>query len=100
MYPGAVLGGAASASEAFVQQLTRYTDAAGTISNSKDATFKFGPYIKGGALAMNPFNNKNDVTIDTTETDITAKSSGGTTGWKFYTNTGVLIADDGAHDSE
>jgi prepilin-type N-terminal cleavage/methylation domain-containing protein len=100
VYPGAVLGGAASASEAFVQQLTRYTDAAGIIATVKSGTNSLGPYIKGGALAKNPFNNKSDVTLDTTEGDITVKASSGTTGWKFYSKTGVLIADDGAHDNE
>jgi len=100
VYPGAVLGGAATPSEAFVQQLTRYTDAAGNIATVKDATFKFGPYLKGGALAMNPFNNKTDVTVDAVQADITVKASGGLTGWKFYAKTGVLIADDGAHDNE
>ncbi len=100
IYPGAVLGGAASASEAFVQQLTRYTDVAGNVATVKDATFKYGPYIKGGALGMNPFNNRNDVTVDTAQADITVKASSGATGWKFYAKTGVLIADDGAHDTE
>ncbi len=99
-YPGAVLGGATTASEAFVQQLTQYTDAAGNIAKVRDATFRFGPYLKGGALAMNPFNNKNDITVDTTEDDITVRESDGTTGWKFYAITGILIANDGAHDNE
>ena len=99
-YPGAVLGGAASAGAAFVQQLTRYTDIAGTISSTRSATNSLGPYIKGTALGTNPFNNKNDVTVDTAQGDITVRASGGTTGWKFYAKTGVLIADDGAHDTE
>ncbi len=99
-YPGAVLGGAASPEEAFVQQLTRYTDADGNIATVRDATFRYGPYLRGGALATNPFNNKNDVTVDTTEDDITARESDGTTGWKFYTITGILIANDGDHDNE
>ncbi len=87
--------------DVFVAQLTRYTDASGNISNTKDATYTFGPYIKGGALPKNPFNNKSDVTIDSTVNDITVKSSSGaTTGWKFYANTGVFMAADGAHDTE
>jgi type II secretory pathway pseudopilin PulG len=100
VYPGATLGGAGTPAEAFVQQLTRYTDLAGNVANTKDATFKFGPYLKGGALATNPFNNKNDVVVDATTADITAKASSGGAGWKFYARTGVLIADDGAHDNE
>jgi len=99
-YPGAVLGGAADANTAFEQQLTRYTDVTNTIGNAKTADIKFGPYIKGGQLPMNPFNEKRDVLVDTAETDITAKASDGTTGWKFYAKTGVLMANDGSHDAE
>lgn len=99
-YPGAALGGAANAGEAFIQQLTRYTAVDGTIAVVKDATHKYGPYIKGDNLPMNPFNELRTVTVDTTEDDITVRASGGTTGWKFYAQTGVLLADDGSHDSE
>lgn len=86
--------------DAMVAQLTRYTDVAGNISNTKSTTFAFGPYVKGVALGLNPFNNKSDVTMDTTTTDITTKTSGGNTGWKFYSKTGVLMANDGGHDTE
>ena len=87
--------------KAFIAQLTRYTDASGNISNSKDATFKYGPYVKGDALPENPYNNKSDVTIDNAETDITVKASGGVnTGYKFYSKTGVLMAADGSHETE
>lgn len=106
-YPGAldITGGApaddAAAATAFVQQLTRYTNAGGVVSDDVDRTnFPFGPYIKGGALPENPYNNLDTVHLDRTETDITVKASDGSTGWKFYTLTGVLMADDGAHDTE
>lgn len=104
-YPGAksITGGvpatADDAATAFVQQLTRYTEVDGTVSATKTADAKFGPYIKGGALPQNPFNEKSDVICDIAEDDITVKASSGTKGWKFYTITGILIADDGAHDS-
>lgn len=106
-YPGAVdiLGAApaddAAAATAFVQQLTRYTNANGVVSDDLDRTnFPFGPYIKGAALPENPYNSLATVHCDRTETDITVKASDGTTGWKFYVLTGVLMADDGAHDTE
>jgi prepilin-type N-terminal cleavage/methylation domain-containing protein len=85
---------------AFVAQLTRYTDANGNISNSKSAVYKYGPYIKGSGLPTNPFNDLDTITIDDTETDITVKASGSATGWKFYSKTGVMMADDGANDTE
>ena len=81
---------------AFAGQLTRYTDISGNIQNSKDATFKFGPYIKGGSLPMNPFNQNRDILIDNATVDITDRTSDGTTGWKFFTKTGVFIANDSA----
>jgi hypothetical protein len=76
----------------------RYTDDDGNISNSGTSVYKFGPYVKG-PFPTNPYNNKNDITIDNTETDITEKASGGAdTGWKFYSLTGVLLPADGSHD--
>jgi hypothetical protein len=106
-YPGAVdiLGAApaddAASATAFVQQLTRYTNASGVVSDDIDRTnFPFGPYIKGGALPENPYNSLDTVLCDRAETDITARASDGTTAWKFYTLTGVLMANDGAHDTE
>lgn len=106
-YPGAVdiLGAApaddAAAATAFVQQLTRYTNANGVVSDDVDRTnFPFGPYIKGGALPENPYNSFNTILCDRAETDITVRASDATTAWKFYTLTGVLMANDGAHDTE
>lgn len=99
VYPGAQLGGAASAAQAFERQLTRYTDGTNGISNTKTAVYKFGPYLKSTSLPMNPYNNLTNILMDTTTADITAKASDGTTGWKFYSLTGVLMANDGAHDN-
>ncbi len=101
IYPGAVKGGATTDAEAFVQQLTRYTALDGTISSVKDDTHKFGPYIKGDSLPMNPVNGLATIEIDTTTSNITVRASSATaTGWKFYSITGVLIANDGDHDTE
>jgi len=91
--------GVGLAQTAFLQQLTRYTATDGTVSDTKDATHKYGPYVGGGALPSNPYNGKSDIKCDTVETDITAKVSSGDPGWKFYTLTGVLLANDGDHDA-
>ena len=93
--PAASIAAAAGALE---KQLTMYTRLDGKTSTKKDETFKFGPYLKSDALPLNLFNNANDVLCDITTTDITAKVSDGSTGWKFYTKTGVLLANDGAHN--
>jgi len=81
---------------AFTKQLTQYTDANGLFAVTKDATYKFGPYIKGAALPKNPFTDTITVACDITEDDITVKAADGTpTAWKFYTITGILLANDG-----
>jgi hypothetical protein len=83
----------------FRKQLTRYTALDGSANKTKDATYKFGPYFKGEELPINPFDDSNDVKTNHTETDITVRNSSGEKGWKFYTQTGVLIANDGSHDN-
>ena len=105
-YPGAksITGGtpadAPAAATAFEQQLTRYTEIDGTVKDIKSATAKYGPYIKGGKLPINPFDPDEDrnVTCDITETNITIRTPTVGTSWKFFTKTGVLIANDGLDD--
>lgn len=87
--------GDSTASMAFVSQLTRYSGKDGEVSTEKDGTYKYGPYIKGGQLPINPFNGSNRVVCDFMTNDITVRASDGTSGWKFFVNTGVLIANDG-----
>jgi prepilin-type N-terminal cleavage/methylation domain-containing protein len=99
VYPGGVTsnyGGHATNAEWFVDQLTLYTDVSGEAVAVKDATHKYGPYLKRG-IPVNPFNDLNTVIIDklVAEVDNAAVDSG--SGWKFYTRTGRLIANDGAH---
>ena len=102
-YPGFnTISGAASAAAgdsaiAFVQQLTQYTEVDGTVSATKTATAKFGPYIKGGKMPANPFHSTegNDILCDIVTATITTRTPSGTEAWKFYTKTGVLIANNG-----
>ena len=102
-YPGAVddsdgIGAPADAAAAFVNQLTLYTKASGQASKTDKANFPFGPYIKSNALPPNPFNNKNTVVIDNSTTDLTARTvtaADNNHGYKFFTQTGILIACDG-----
>lgn len=100
-YPGDVtssIAGHANADQWFVDQLTLYTKYDGTAKVSKDVAggFKYGPYVKEAGLPVNPFNQKSDLLIDDTTTDVTDRTADGTTGWKFYTKTGVFIANDGS----
>jgi prepilin-type N-terminal cleavage/methylation domain-containing protein len=89
----------AVAATAFLDQLTQYTDINGHVAVAKDATHIYGPYIKASTLPTNPYNNDNTVVCDPVTNDITDRTSGGTQGWRFYTLTGVLMANDGAHDA-
>lgn len=81
----------------FAAQLTLYTDAYGNVSKAKTDRYKHGPYVRG-AIPVNPFNDNNAVSVDLATTSIMARQSDKRTGWKFYAQTGVLIANDGAHD--
>ena len=101
VYPGDITSnfkGHATNEEWFVDQLTLYTDIDGEAVAEKDATHKYGPYIKK-KIPVNPFNDLNTVEIDDKETDLTAAIDDGGHAWKFYTQTGQLFADDGAHGS-
>jgi prepilin-type N-terminal cleavage/methylation domain-containing protein len=105
LYPGEVLETdgttattAGTCPQAFTYQLTRYSDVAGITAVGSSAGAK-GPYMKKVALPDNPFNNLNTVKCDIVTNDITSVTTDNTTGWLFYTQTGRLVANDGAHDA-
>ncbi|MCX5823934.1 MAG: prepilin-type N-terminal cleavage/methylation domain-containing protein [Deltaproteobacteria bacterium] len=109
-YPGVNAAGGTyglvGTKEAFTSQLTMYSNSAGTVATAYSASttdpaanFVLGPYIKGGTLPANPFNNKVDVLYDVDVVDITnvvglKRAAGGTTGWKYLSKFGVLFAND------
>lgn len=86
---------------ALIAQLTQYSDATGKVpaDGVKTAAYPFGPYIKGGTLPENPFNNKTDVVCDKGVTAITSgmgvsRAATGATGWKYLPVLGVIFAND------
>jgi general secretion pathway protein G len=104
-YPGAKnnttgldVATAAEAATAFAAQMTLYSAIDGVTSNTKDATHKYGPYLKK-QVPKNPYNDLSTILCDIATTDITSIASDGTTGWKFYVQTGRFMANDGAHDA-
>jgi prepilin-type N-terminal cleavage/methylation domain-containing protein len=98
---GTPIASDAEAEAAFLSQLIHYSAADGRTAVSGSSGYPYGPYIKGAVLPPNPFNHKSNVACDYDESDITARDSSGTdAGWKFYPRTGVLIAADGAHDTD
>ena len=86
----AVAAGAANSEEAFIAQMTRYTNDAGLACTGKDATFKYGPYLKG-AIPVNPEGSIN--TIAVVSAGVLGLASGTTGGWRYDTVTGEFIGD-------
>jgi len=86
----AVSAGAANSQEAFVAQLTRYTNDDGEACTGKDATFKYGPYIKGN-IPDNPEGTSNTVVV--TSTGVLGLTTASAGGWRYDTVTGEFIGD-------
>ena len=90
----------AASKAALLAQLTQFTDINGQTNATKDATFKFGPYLKLGQLPQNPYvadpANAVDVVSSFDQNDITAArvSDGGTAGWRYYAPLGLFFAND------
>lgn len=106
-YPGAVKtdgsGTATVAADlpaAFIDQLTKYTEVNGEANGDRTALTApiYGPYLKTASLPENPYNESTGVTCDITVTDVTTRTAtpADGTGWKFYVQTGVFIANDSA----
>jgi prepilin-type N-terminal cleavage/methylation domain-containing protein len=86
----AVATGAANSPEALLAQLTRFTNADGLACTGKDATFKFGPYIKGD-IPVNPEGTSNAVAV--VSAGVLGLASSATGGWRYDTLTGEFISD-------
>ena len=106
-YPGAVktdgTGVATVAADlpaALLDQLVKFTEGSGKADGDYTALTApiYGPYLKTVKLPENPYNNKDTATCDIAVTDVTTRAATplDLTGWKYYVNTGVLIANDSA----
>ncbi len=90
--------GAVDTEQAFLDQLTRYTNAAGQACSTTDSVFKFGPYYKKDALPNDPIvNTVNTVTVVNTG-DLAMTADGTAGGWKFDNVTGKLIMNHTSYD--
>lgn len=94
---GAAGTGAINTAQAFMDQLTRYTNTAGQSCTTKDTTFKYGPYLKKDALPNNPISEISTLAISTTGA-LGMTGAATAAGWKFDNITGQFIADDAAYD--
>jgi len=94
-FPGQVGDGtnAADSEAAFINQMTRYSDANGAVSSDKDPLFPFGPYLRGSfpALPVGVNKGKATVTVVSRAGPLTANPGDGN-GWVYNTQTGEIIA--------
>ncbi len=103
VYPGAVASsggtppagsaagtGAAGSAQAFIDQLTQYSNSSGQTATASDTNYKYGPYLKKG-VPVDPISNSAAVEISTAGL-LGMAATGNTGGWKFDNKTGQLIA--------
>ena len=106
VYPGAVVAAqgtctadvsaAAIGPTSFDAQMNYYSDIDGNVCDIKDATFKFGPYLKNG-LPANPLTKVATLVVVTTGS-LNLSDDGGAAGWKFDSVSGKFIANDNTLD--
>ncbi len=102
VYPGAATDGTNLADTAlsFTNQLTLFTSSAGVMSDTKDTTYKYGPYLKKTTFPANPIDASNTVLINSGATvgDLTATGTDAG-GWWFDTTSGKFLANKTAYYS-
>jgi general secretion pathway protein G len=86
--------GAAGTSDAFTNQLTKYTKTDGTVSPDKDAAFPFGSYVRGKfpALPVGSNAGKSGVKIVAKVGPLAGTDGDAANGWIFNPTTGEFIA--------
>ena len=98
---GVATGGAGTTAEdAFLSQLTNYTNSAGQACSTTDTTFKFGPYLKKRPLPADPITGTAS-TIEVTATGnlVMAATAGNPGGYKYDSKTGKFIANLTAYET-
>ena len=86
-------GAGAQGAQAFIDQLSMYTDLDGGACSIKDATFKYGPYLKKNSLPANPITEV--ATLEVVNVgDILMTGTAANGGWKFDIVAGKFIAND------
>lgn len=90
-------GAGATGQQAFLDQLSMFTDAEGGACSKKEGDFKFGPYLKKNALPDNPVTGKN--ALEVIATGDLAMGGGAKLGWKYDITVGKFIANDTTADA-
>jgi len=89
---GTIGKGLVDSKEAFVEQLTGYSNAAGATCTQAGAGFIYGPYLR--TMPAEPISNKADVDV-VTAVDA-AEPTANTGGWRFNNATGKFQANSNA----
>ena len=90
-------GAGAQGAQAFLDQLSLYTDAQGGACSVSDANFQFGPYLKKNTLPDNPITNVGAALAEfvvVNAGDLAMAGDGANGGWKYDVLTGKFIAND------
>lgn len=92
-FPGTRADRTAGDAQLFVDQLTKFTSAAGEVSDTRTPAHPFGPYIRHGipALPVGANRNSRSVAIDTRNL-IPVVDTSTTAGWIYNPSTGDIIA--------
>ena len=86
-------GPGAQGAQAFLDQMSLYSDAEGGTCSVKDANFQFGPYLKKATLPANPITAVATLeVIDDGDLLMTGTAANG--GWKYDILVGKFIAND------
>ena len=86
-------GAGAPGAQAFLDQLSLYTDADGGTCSVKDDNFKYGPYLKKNTLPPNPISGVATLEV-VDDGDILMTGTAASGGWKFDILAGKFIAND------
>jgi prepilin-type N-terminal cleavage/methylation domain-containing protein len=86
-------GAGAQGAQAFLDQLSLYTDVDGGACSVKDANFQYGPYLKKGNLPGNPITGVATLEV-VDDGDILMAGTNVDLGWKYDILAGKFIAND------
>ena len=93
--------GAADTAQAFVDQLTLYTNAAGQACTQGGGAFKYGPYVRRG-IPNEPINQRGSTAaqITVTATGAPIAPSAATGGWAYDSVSGQFVMNSNALGSD
>ena len=86
-------GAGAQGAQAFLDQLSLYTDPDGGTCSVNDANFQYGPYLKKGTLPGNPITGVATLEV-VDDGDILMAGTNVDLGWKYDILAGKFIAND------